>query len=72
MTVKETLSVIWDRNVFVLAGYHTAVFSFFVLFQCIQYFIFHDSFAINLGSIPIFFLSIIFSVVLMCLLVSVI
>lgn len=57
MTVEETLSVIWDRNVFMLTGYHTAVFYFFILFWYIQYFILHDSFVINLGNILSFFLN---------------
>ena len=60
MTGKEMLSFIWDHNVFVLAGYHTAVFSFFMLFRYVQYFIFHDSFVINLGTILSFFLNRIF------------
>jgi len=55
MTVKEMLGVVWDRNVFVLTGCLTVVFSFFVLFWYIEYFIFHDSFVINLGAILSFF-----------------
>ena len=55
MTVKEMPSVVWDYNVFVMTGYHTAIFSFFVLFRYIEYFIFHDSFVINFGTILSFF-----------------
>lgn len=55
MTVKESLSVIRNRNVFMLTGYHTAVFSFFILFRYIECFIFHDSYVINLGTILSFF-----------------
>jgi len=55
MTVKEMLSVVWDCDVFVMTGFHTAIFSFFILFRYMEYFIFRDSFVINLGTILSFF-----------------